>query len=254
MFPAPGGPNKSGVMTDDLRLRTDALALFLDFDGTLVALADHPSRVQPPPGLGDRLIALHRALGGALAVISGRALPQLEPHLPPGIALAGSHGGEWRHPAGPVQRLAGLPLDAARLALSEPPLPDGVWVEDKGLSLALHYRARPDLAGLCGDRAARAAAAAGARAMAGKQVFEIKPPGIDKGAALRRFMDLPPFHGRQPVFVGDDVTDEDGIAAAMELGGFGIKVGLGESRARYRLDNVNEVHAWLDRLLLPPPT
>lgn len=242
-------------MTDDLRLRTDAIALFLDFDGTLVALADHPAQVRAPAGLADRLSALQAALGGALAVVSGRSLAQLEPHLPPGLALAGIHGAEWRCPQGPVQRLAGLSLDRARQHLATWTLPEGVWIEDKELALALHYRARPELAALCGEHAAAAAAAAGARLLAGKQVFEIKPPGIDKGGALRRFMAGPPFAGRTPVFVGDDITDEDGFVAAAAAGGFGIKVGPGVSRAQHRFRDIEEVHTWLHGLLPhPPPT
>lgn len=250
----PTAPNKTGVMTDLIRLRAEEVALFLDFDGTLVALADHPDEIQPPPQLQSLLPALQNRLGQALAVVSGRPLHQLERHLPPGLALAGIHGGEWRWPGQAPQRVPTASLDPARRMLADWQPPPGVWIEDKDLALAVHYRARPDAAALCEQHAAAAAALADARLLAGKQVFEIKPRGIDKGAALRRFMAAAPFAGRLPVFVGDDLTDEDGFAAAQALGGIGIKVGVGDSRARHRFHDTQEVFLWLNSLLFQPPT
>ncbi|ROH93027.1 trehalose-phosphatase [Stagnimonas aquatica] len=241
-------------MTDLIRLRAEEVALFLDFDGTLVALADHPDAIQPPAQLHSLLPALQKRLNKALAVVSGRPLQQLERHLPPGLALAGIHGGEWRWPGQAPQRMPTASLDPARRSLADWQAPPGVWIEDKDLALAVHYRARPGSAALCEQRAAAAAALADARLLAGKQVFEIKPRGIDKGTALRRFMAAAPFAGRLPVFVGDDVTDEDGFAAAQALGGIGIKVGVGDSRARHRFHDTQEVFQWLNSLLLHPPT
>jgi trehalose 6-phosphate phosphatase len=241
-------------MTDYLRLRAEEIALFLDFDGTLVALADHPDEVTPPTELRRLLPALQQRLNLALAVVSGRPLRQLERHLPPGLALAGIHGGEWRWPGQAPQRAATANLDPARRYLADWQPPPGVWIEDKDLALAVHYRARPEAAALCEQHAAAAAADAGARLMAGKQVIEIKPRGIDKGAALQRFMAAAPFAGRLPVFVGDDVTDEDGFAAAQALGGIGIKVGPGDSQARHRFHDIEEVFEWLNSLLLQPRT
>lgn len=241
-------------MTDHLRLRAEEIALFLDFDGTLVALADHPEEIQPAAQLQGLLPALQQRLNQALAVVSGRSLRQLERHLPPGLAMAGIHGGEWRWPGQPPQRAPTASLDPARRRLADWQPPPGVWIEDKELSLAVHYRARPEAAALCEQHAATAAAGADARLLTGKMVIEIKPRGIDKGAALQRFMAEAPFAGRLPVFIGDDVTDEDGFAAAQALGGIGIKVGAGDSRARHRFHDIDEVFEWLNSLLLQPPT
>jgi len=124
-------------------------------------------------------------------------------------------------------------------------------VEDKGLSLAIHYRLAPQLGGYAGRLARLAAAQAGPQYMVlpGKRIVEIKPSGRDKGVAVREFMEEPPFRGRVPVFVGDDITDEHGFEMVNALGGASIKVGAGETLARWHLRDVRAVRAWLTRAI-----
>jgi trehalose 6-phosphate phosphatase len=229
-------------------------ALFLDVDGTLVELADTPDAVRVPAALPGLLRHLAEALGGAVALVSGRSVAMLDRFFHPlAPAAVGLHGAEWRpRPGGPVTRAPTPPvrLDGARselegFAARHP----GVLVEDKGLSLVLHFRRRPDAAAAVEAAARAAAARLGGHysVLRGKMMLEIKPNDVNKGAALRRAMADPPFAGRVPVFVGDDVTDEDGFAAVNALGGHSVKVGLdGPTAATHRLADVAAVHAWLD--------
>ena len=227
---------------------TAPLALFLDFDGTLVDLAPTPDSINVPPHLPAGLAALGARLGQRLALVSGRATSDLERHLGPiMIARAGSHG---------ISRLL---ADGSRLgALPEALPPDIVpeleefatlhrfALERKPHGAALHYRARPELEAAGIEFAADFANRHGLQVKRGKSVIEIVRPGADKGSAVRAFMAVEPFAGARPVFIGDDVTDDDGFAAASDLGGFGILVGERPSaHASYHLSNVAEVHEWL---------
>lgn len=225
-------------------------AWFLDVDGTLIEIADTPSAIHMPgwvPPMLERLAARH---GGALALVSGRTVDNIlrlvEPRRFP---AAGLHGMERTLPGGGLARPDPLPeLDVLRhrlgcFAQARP----GVLLEDKGLSLVLHYRLAPELQEEC-RREAEAVLAEWPRlrVLAGKMVFEIKPKGYDKGAALKAFMAEPPFAGRRPVFVGDDVTDEYGFRAAAGLDGFGVLVGEGrETAAAYGLADVPACLEWL---------
>jgi len=227
-------------------------AWFLDLDGTLIAIAATPSAVQVPEELPQMLERLSQRVGGALAVVSGRTLDALRELLAPfDPPVAGLHGLECRDAAGTVHRLnAPDGLDAIRARLGR--LADerqGLLLEDKGMALALHYRQAPQLEGVA-RRAAEEVLAAhpGFTLLAGKMVFEIKPDGADKGSAVRTFMAQAPFAGRRPIFVGDDVTDEYGFAAANEMAGLSVLVGpLRETAAQYRLDGVEECWSWLAR-------
>ncbi len=226
-------------------------AYFFDLDGTLVDLVDVPAEVQVDGGLRRQLTALHQATGGAMALISGRTLRDLDA-LFPGVQLpaAGQHGLERRGAEGRTVRHQPPPgLEEARriLASGDPRLE----LEDKGLSLALHYRRAPGL-GRYADQLVRTAAASagpGYAVLQGKDIVELKPAGQDKGVAVREFLDEPPFRGRRPIFLGDDVTDEDGFATVNARGGASIKVGAGDTVARWRLRDVRSVRAWLDRAL-----
>lgn len=223
-------------------------ALFLDFDGTLVDIAPRPDAVRLAPGLASDLRALHGALGGALAIVTGRTLGDMERFLPQlDLPLACEHGAHWRlraadGPATPALALAPV-LDAmAGLAARHPQL----LVERKSAGAALHYRQAPQLRQLCHDTLTRAVAQVpGAELMAGKCVYEVKPAGASKGQAIARFMQQPVFAGRVPLFVGDDVTDEAGFAAVQALGGMGLKVGAGETAARMRISSPAAVRDWL---------
>jgi trehalose 6-phosphate phosphatase len=223
------------------------LALFADFDGTLVEMAPRPDEVVASPGLVAGLIALDERLGHAFALVSGRSIAVLDQFLTPALfAAAGAHGSERRRADGglvppPPNLIAG----AGRLYERLQPLASGeprLVLERKAASVALHYRQAPELGALC--RATAEAAVRDEPGFAfidGKMVVELRPALLDKGVAIAAFMAEPPFAGRLPVFVGDDRTDEDGFAVVQRLGGFGIKVGPGPTAAELRLADVAAV-------------
>ena len=205
-------------------------AFLLDFDGTLVEIASAPELVQVPPGLSETLVRLRQRVGDALAIVSGRPVEQVDGFLP-GVAyaVAGEHGVAVRQaPDAPVKRarLPALPSDWLARAEELAEENQGVRVERKAAGLVLHYRANP----AAGDRLEQAARAMvkGAEeqfhVQASKMAWEIRAAGIDKGSAVRILMQRPPFVGRLPVFIGDDLTDEDGIRAAVDLGGAGYRI------------------------------
>jgi len=226
-------------------------AYFLDVDGTLINLADTPDAVRVDTALLDLIARLHRASGNALALVSGRMISDLQsrlgmPHLP----LAGLHGLERRDSAGRLWIHAAAP--AAKSAIKEALQPilarhPGLLLEDKGLTLALHYRQAPMLAAYAHQLMGRFANAPGQglELQRGKCVVEIKPAGIDKGTAVAEYLAEPPFKGRRPVFIGDDLNDEHGFAEVNKLDGISIKVGKGASCARFRLPDVAAVRHWL---------
>jgi len=230
-------------------------ALFLDFDGTLADLAARPDAVQIPPDLPLLLDALHRQLGGALAIVTGRARADLQRWLPVerwpgafehGAVQVGADGTERLAPGVDLHAITeGVQAFAARHA--------GLLVEVKRTSLSLHYRLAPGLGPACTEVMARAIEGhPGLRLMTGKAVVEIKPAQVGKGRAIAAFMTEPPFAGRQPCFAGDDVTDEDGFATVQSLGGEAIKVGDGPTRARRRCPNPQALRAWLHHALETP--
>lgn len=223
-------------------------ALFLDFDGTIVAFAQLPDGVVVEETVARLLAGLHTRLGGALAIVTGRTLAQLDAILgPPRYAAAGLHGHEWRLATGPVHQ-SGKPVGIGRIlaALRERFAADPrLLIEDKGAGVALHYRRAPGRAEACMAALREVATAPEFEILHGHFVIEARPRGIHKGAALKALIGHPPFAGRKPVFVGDDRTDEDGFRAALVMGGHGVKVGPEPSIARYRLASVEAVHAWL---------
>jgi trehalose 6-phosphate phosphatase len=213
-------------------------ALFLDFDGTMVDIAPQPSAVHVPRLLIGVLQDLHEYLQGAIAVISGRPIAQIDAFLQPlELPVAGVHGAERRGVDGAIHLLPAQALDfvqeAACLLAAQNP---GLLVENKRSSLALHYRQRPDLEDLC-LRTIQAAVdeSHGITLLRGKMVVEAKPGGASKGRAIEAYLEEPPFADRRPVFIGDDVTDEVGFSTVQSLGGLGIKVGEGASCAWTRL-------------------
>ena len=225
-------------------------ALFLDFDGTLVELADAPGAIAVPAGLAPLLDRLVARLGGRLAIVSGRALDDLRSHLGgAGAVLSGSHGTELHYADGrriPVAVPPGLAAardEIRRFAAGG----EGLLVEDKPAGVALHYRLAPEREAEAAAFLASLAERSGLALQRGKMVAELRPLGTDKGAAVRRLMGEPPFAGARPVFVGDDLTDEDAFRAAESLGGAGVLVGPDRpTAARWRLDGVTEVTAWLE--------
>lgn len=225
-------------------------ALFLDLDGTLVDLANRPDHVVLAPGISDLLAGLHTSLGGAIALVTGRRLADADELLRPlRLPAAGLHGAELRAQPDEAPQSAQISDRALRELVRRLQASlagdTELWLEDKGAAAALHYRAAPARAGEARELMHRAASGLDLSIIAGKAVFEARSPGIDKGTAVAHFMQRPPFAGRIPVFVGDDVTDEDGIAGAQSHGGFGVKVGTGTSAASLRLAGPAAVHAWL---------
>lgn len=215
-------------------------ALFLDFDGTMVDIAPQPHAVHVPEPLFAVLRDLTALLQGAVAVISGRPIAQLDAFLDPlRLPVAGVHGAERRGADGRLHLLDTHPLDhveaaACELAARNP----GLLVENKRGSLALHYRQRPELEALCLATLQQAVdESPGIVLMRGKMVAEAKPGGASKGQAIEQFLREAPFAGRTPVFIGDDVTDEAGFSAVQRLGGIGIKVGEGDSVAWRRVSD-----------------
>ena len=229
----------------------DGAALFLDFDGTLVDLADSPDSIRVSPDLGPLLERLRRRLDGRLAIVSGRSLADLERHVPAaGIAFSGSHGLELRLDGGtrlPLSVPIGLDdvrEQVVRFAARDP----GLLVEEKPAGIALHFRRAPQLAAAAAAFMEGLAAERGWSVQPGSMVVELRPHGATKGDALRAFMTEPKFAGARPVFVGDDFTDEHGFEAAAGLGGAGILVGPPRrTAARYRLASVTAVANWLEK-------
>ena len=235
-------------------------AVFLDIDGTLLHHAESPDAVSVDPGLVARLVLVREAAGGALALISGRSIADIDTLFSPErFACAGQHGTERRGADGRIHRHAppahGLREVAARLRSLARARP-GLLLEDKGESLALHFRAEPALAALVEREARLAVAALGHpfEVLAGKYVFEVKPGGKDKGTAIAEFLAEAPFAARVPVFIGDDVTDEHGFELVNRRGGVSIKVGPGATVARARLRDADAVARWLASLDRGSPT
>lgn len=226
------------------------VALFIDFDGTLVDIAPTPDGIQVGQGLSQHLAALASRLDGRVALVSGRSLADIETHLGElDLPRAGSHGLDRRRADGTVigGRAAGLPESVTDAVVDFAQASEGLLYEAKSHGAALHYRAAPALERACLAFADDLAATHGLKAKRGKCVVELVSAEADKGAAVRAFMAEPDFAGAIPVFIGDDVTDEDGFRAAGELGGFGIIVGeRKDTLARYRLSTPAKVHEWLN--------
>ncbi len=228
-------------------------AYFLDIDGTLVDLSDSPIGASLGAGGRQLIDELYRAAGGAVALISGRSIADID-RLAPDLRLpaAGQHGIERRNAAGRISRHAfpAQELDWIRRELAAAVASHhGLVLEDKGLSLALHYRRAPRLGGFVHRLARSLAARVGPQycLQTGKRIVELKPAGKDKGVAVQEFMQEEPFRGRTPVFVGDDSTDEYGFATVNRLHGHSVKVGPGRTAARWRLRDVRAVQAWLQQ-------
>ncbi|MFY9328457.1 MAG: trehalose-phosphatase [Georgfuchsia sp.] len=230
-------------------------AYFLDVDGTLIDIARTPDEVIIGRDLLHLIENLHSLCDGAVALVSGRTLAELDtlldmPHLP----MSGLHGLEWRNdPAGLIQRHTvpanGIHAIRQKLMALQQRYAQLV-VEDKGTTLALHYRQAPRLGGYL-HRWIRNLVNPEDKELQvqpGKRVIEIKPKGYDKGRAIETFMAQKPFTGRLPVFIGDDLTDEHGFAIINRMGGVSIKVGRGHTVANCRLPSVAAVHDWLCQL------
>lgn len=229
-------------------------ALFLDLDGTLVDIEAHPDDVVAGEGVRALLRRAAEASGGAVALITGRTITDADRILGGAIAnIAGVHGlehrinGQLNLDAEAASELAAALADVQALADA-----GGLNanIEEKGASVALHYRHAPQIEQEVRAIAAQIAARHRLRTLPGKMVIEIVAGAHTKGDALEAFLNEPPFAGRVPVAVGDDVTDEDAFAAAARANGFAIRVGEAHnSSAAYRLESPAAVHAWLEASL-----
>jgi trehalose 6-phosphate phosphatase len=226
-------------------------AFFLDLDGTLLEIEDTPDAVDADYSELALVGRLSRAADGAVAVISGRSLSRIDQILAPLVVpAAGQHGAERRDAKGlrhrhrfPANVLRPVAVGIRSFASRH----EGLVFEDKGASVALHYRLAPQLAAAAHAKVREAAEPLGdqVEVQGGKMVVELKPAGCDKGKAIAEFMREAPFAGRVPVFLGDDVTDEYGFRVVNAMGGHTIKVGEGESAARWRVENPAAARAWL---------
>jgi trehalose 6-phosphate phosphatase len=229
-------------------------AIQLDIDGTLLEIAPTPHEVVVPPSLPETLARLQRLTGGALALVSGRLIADIDLVFRPlELSAVGGHGAEIRVISeGQAVRHGAPALDAELRqrfrALADDPR---IIVEDKAYSIALHYRQAPEKQEAIwrGIEAIRAGLPAGlVEVLPGKSVFEIKRVGFNKGTGIRELMRHAPFTGRQPVFVGDDTTDEAGFAVMPDFDGHALSVGRIVAGTVECFDNPAEVRAWLDEL------
>ncbi|WP_242146892.1 trehalose-phosphatase [Sphingomonas sp. BAUL-RG-20F-R05-02] len=229
----------------------DSASLLLDFDGTLVDLADRPDDVTVDAALAELLTALARQMGGRIAIISGRSIAQLDTLLGPVaqmIALSGSHGCEHRwhgisaHPVRPDSL-----LDVAAEMRAASAGQAGVIIEEKSFGVALHFRLAPEFETRALLLAERLGAEHELAVQHGKMMVELRVAGSDKGIAVARLMKRPEMQGTTPLFIGDDVTDESAFVAARAAGGHGILVGPPRATAAdYGLPDPAAVRAWLN--------
>ena len=220
------------------------VALFLDFDGTLVDIAETPDAILVPDDLARRLEGLAARIDGRLALITGRSLVDIGGHLGQGSTMiVGSHGAEHGDAAVPATTLSS---DTTRAIASLAARWPGLLVETKPHGIAIHYRQEPDAEAAVLPVMDDIAEREGLAVRRGKMVVELGPVQANKGRAVARLMSEPPYMGAVPIFIGDDVTDEDGFAAAAAAGGYGILVGAPRpTAAHYRLPGTREVYNWL---------
>lgn len=228
--------------------------LFLDVDGTLLELAPTPDLVVVDEPLRALLRVLERRCDGALALVSGRPIADLDQLFDPlFLSAAGVHGcerrdsqGHWLRP-----RFSDGHLPEIRRMLCEAVAPvDGLLIEDKQYALAIHYRRAPHLESPLREALQRMAPSLPdtLQLIEGDEVFEIKPASHDKGTAIEAFLQEPPFAGRYPIFIGDDLTDQDGFAAVRRHSGMAIAVGSNVN-SEWRLEGPREVRRWLTEFL-----
>jgi trehalose 6-phosphate phosphatase len=255
--PVPLRENPAGSRTDGTLPEPGEIpwALFLDVDGTLVEIAAEPDAVHVDERLITLLTTLHHNLDGAVALISGRTIATLD-HLfsPLRLPAAGNHGLERRPSGGKLDR----PPAIAEMPTIRDTFSDfvaqnsGTILEDKTLSMAIHFRNRPDLEDKATDLAKNLVAGSKENLFLqmGKKLVEIRPGQGDKGTAIAKFLDETPFSGRLPVFIGDDVTDEKGFELVNYRGGHSIRVGNDvTTAARYHVADVNGVIRWLEDMV-----
>jgi len=241
---------------DDIAAHLAESAILLDIDGTLLDLAPTPREVWVPPGLTTTLRTLHQRTAGALALVSGRSINDIDLIFAPDIFPAiGGHGAEMRVSADAEAEMTRAPpidKELKRRLATIAKLSPGILLEDKGYSLALHYRLAPHAENAIYEAVSLIRADlpnAPIEVLPGKCVCEIKQAGFDKASGVRELMSRAPFSGRRPIFVGDDVTDESVFATMPELGGVAFSVGRRAQGVAGHFDKPRDVRAWLARLV-----
>jgi trehalose 6-phosphate phosphatase len=244
-------PNRMPSIPADL----SKLAILLDVDGTLLDLAPTPREVFVSHELRDTLSRLFRRTGGAVAFVSGRPVSELDLIFSPlQLPAIGGHGAEFRAIAGvspEAPRLPPLDADVKRRFAAIAEAGPGIVLEDKGYSLALHYRLAPDKEHVVREAAMmiwRELDSTALEILPGKLVLEVKQAGTTKATAVRELMRIAPFAGRRPVFIGDDVTDLGVFAILPELDGIGISVGRNVPGVDFCFERPTDVRHWLEQL------
>jgi trehalose 6-phosphate phosphatase len=254
--------NRADIAPFDMQIATTSLttdlrecAILLDIDGTILDIAPAPQEVWVPPTLRHTLGRLQELTGGAVALVSGRKLSDIDLIFAPlQLAAIGGHGAELRPVPGtePQTRVGSLSADLKRMLATLTELGPGILVEDKGYALALHYRLAPKL----GPALLAAVAGICARMppgtvdiLPGKAVVEIKPAGVSKAQAVRELMNYPPFADRHPIFIGDDTTDEPVFGVIPDFGGLGFSVGRIVPGVDGHFDTPEDVRSWLARIV-----
>jgi trehalose 6-phosphate phosphatase len=229
-------------------------ALLLDIDGTILDLAPAPQQVWVPAGLRQTLARLDELTNGALALVSGRSLKDIDLIFSPlELAAIGGHGAELRTAPGaePIMRAKPLGAGLKRKLAAITELGPGILAEDKGYSIALHYRLAPergDAVRAAVERACGAEPAGSIEILPGKQVVEIKAAGINKATAVCELMEYRPFANRNPIFIGDDTTDEPVFGIISRFNGLGFSVGRVVADVNGHFEKPESVRAWLARI------
>jgi trehalose 6-phosphate phosphatase len=234
--------------------KPEHFAFFFDFDGTLADIVAHPELVEVTEATRNALTALRLSHEGAVAIITGRDIAAIDRFLTPvRMPVAGVHGltrrdatGQTHHPEYDGDALKLIETKLERLVAQE----TGLLLEAKEGAVALHYRLRPELEGVCLEAMEHAVNGAPTISVRrGKMVIEAVGHSGNKGEAIESFLTEKPFAGRVPVFAGDDLTDEDGFASVNRLHGISIKVGQGDTQARYRVQDREELLSWLNAII-----
>jgi trehalose 6-phosphate phosphatase len=256
---APLAERRSGepkaARIDKLDLQTTAI--LLDVDGTLIEIAETPQEVHVPPTLKHTLSRLRDRLSGALCLVSGRPLADLDAMFDPlRVPIVGGHGAENRLTAnGEIKCAEAKPLDVSlrRKLLAIATDTPGIIAENKGYSVALHYRLAPELERTLFTHITRLCAQQpidSVEILPGKSVFEVKPRAFNKGLAVEALMQVAPFAGRRPIFIGDDVTDESVFAVLPQFDGLGFSVGRELDGVQGMFATPREVRHWLYELMM----
>jgi trehalose 6-phosphate phosphatase len=231
----------------------DQIALLLDIDGTILDFAPTPSQVEVPAALRATLTKLFHRTKGALALVSGRPLADIERIFAPlKLPAIGGHGAEIRRTPGSPAMRPPLSIDTQLKEQLIAAAGEGILVEDKGYSVALHYRLAPERGEALREAVSSIVAEhpdSGVEILPGKWVIEVKPERFTKGTGIRNLMHDPPFRGRIPFFIGDDVTDEAAFAVLPQFAGIGYSVGRLFKGAAGVFEDAVAVRDWLDRVL-----